>query len=98
MDRVPSWIGMRIARLRKERGWAVRELGRKTGLAGSGLANIEAGNDFRISSAIALAEAFGVGLADLLAEQECAHCDGRPPAGFMCPECGRLGGEAAPCP
>lgn len=90
-DAVPPWIGKRIKHLRTERQWTLQDLSRRCGLSKSGISKIEAGNDFTVSSAIAIAEAFGMPVTDLLASPVCGHCDGKPPAGFLCPECGRKG-------
>jgi hypothetical protein len=37
------------------------------------------------------AGALGLTASELLAEPECARCDGNPPAGFSCPDCDRTG-------
>lgn len=88
---VPPWLGGRIKRLRTGRGWSLRDLDRACGLSSSSLSKIEAGNDFTVSSAMVIAEAFGIPLTELLASPACDRCDGKPSAGFMCTDCGRTG-------
>lgn len=86
---VPSWFGKRVARERKARGWSLRALGDRCGLAGSGVLRIENGADPQLSSVIALAAALDLTVADLIAVPVCATCDGEPPEGYLCGECGR---------
>jgi transcriptional regulator with XRE-family HTH domain len=92
---VPPWFGKRIQRERERRGWSVRELARKSGVAASTPLRIEAGQDSSLSSAIAVSSALGLSLDVLLAEPGCGVCDGSPPGGFICSECGRGATQAA---
>ena len=49
----------------------------------------EYGQDGSLSTFLALAGALEVPAAVLLADPPCKLCDGTPPAGFICSECGR---------
>ena len=88
---VPAIFGRRLIRERESRGWSMRETGAKTGLSASTVMRAEVGQDCALSTAIALAAAYGLSIGDLLAEGPCDRCDGKPPAGFICGECGRGG-------
>ena len=92
---VPSVFGRRLQREREARHWSLREAGRECGLSASTVMRAEVGEDMALSNAVALARAYGVSMDALLAEPECATCDGMPPAGFICAECGRQAKDAA---
>lgn len=58
-------------RLRKARGWTQAELAARWGVSPSVALNLEGcrkGREFSVNEAVALAEVFGVPLADLLAD------------------------------
>jgi len=65
-------------RLRKERGWTQAELAARWGVTPNIAVNLEncrKGREFSVNEAVALAEAFGVTLADLLAPPPaCGAC------------------------
>ena len=65
-------LGARIARHRRDRGWSQLELGRQIGLSQQVVASYEAGQreHFPLCRLIDLAETFGVGLAELIADQD----------------------------
>ena len=87
---VPEVFGRRIQRERQRRRWNLRELGDKCGgISANTILRVEAGQNLTLGVAVALAKALGVSLDSLLAEVECETCDGMPPAGFICSECGR---------
>jgi transcriptional regulator with XRE-family HTH domain len=86
---VPPVFGRRLQRERESRHWSLREAGKESGLSASTVMRAEAGTDMALSGAIRLAQVYGVGLDALLAEAECGTCDGTPPSGFICSECGR---------
>ena len=86
--KVPPLFGQRIRRERERRGLTLKALGDKCGgLNASTMLRAEQGFDPALSTAFALSSALGLSLDALLAEQECATCDGTPPAGFICSEC-----------
>jgi transcriptional regulator with XRE-family HTH domain len=87
---VPEVFGRRIQRERQRRAWNLRELGDKAGgVSANTILRVEDGQNLTLGVAVALAKALGVSLDSLLAEVECETCDGMPPAGFICAECGR---------
>ena len=87
---VPEVFGRRIQRARLRRGWNLGELGDKAGgISANTVLRVEAGQNLTLGVAVALARALGVSLDSLLAEVECVTCDGMPPFGFICGECGR---------
>jgi len=86
-----SPFGARIARERAKRGWSLRQLGEKTGISVGGLAKIEHGGGVTLSSAVSLASALSLSLDVLTAPASCPRCDGVPPPGFTCNDCGRGG-------
>ncbi|WP_345493341.1 helix-turn-helix domain-containing protein [Nocardia callitridis] len=66
-----SWIGRRIARLRRERGWTLAALGDKVGLSSTQLSRIESGTrQASVGTLIEIARAFGVSLSELVADEE----------------------------
>ena len=91
---IPERFGRRIRRERERRGWSMRDLAGKSGLNATTVLRVEQGRDMALSSAVAVAAALELGMDWLLAETHCGTCDGTPPAGFICSECGRKG-EAA---
>jgi len=44
-----------------------------------------------LRAAIAISVVLDIPFTEMFAEPECFHCDGKPPAGFVCPDCGRTG-------
>jgi transcriptional regulator with XRE-family HTH domain len=86
---VPPVFGRRLQRERESRHWSLREAGDRSGLSASTVMRAEAGTDMALSGAIRLAGVYGTSLDALLAEGVCGTCDGMPPAGFICSECGR---------
>jgi transcriptional regulator with XRE-family HTH domain len=89
---VPAVFGRRVRRERERRGWNLRQLGDASGgVSVNTVMRVEAGNDVMLSNAIMLSAAFGASLGDMLDESSCQTCDGIPPAGFICKECGREG-------
>lgn len=60
-------VGRRIRHLRREHGWTLEQLGQRVGRAGSQLSLVENGRrEPKLSLLRALADALGVGLADLV--------------------------------
>ena len=89
--RVPSWFGGRLRAERERRGWSMRDLSGRCGVNASTILRAEHGGDISLALALAMAAALGVPLGRLVAETPCPVCDGMPPAGFICGECGRGG-------
>ena len=87
--KAPPWFGERLQRERENRGWTLRDMAGKSGVAASTPLRAEAGHDISLGTAIAFSSALGLSLDELLAEPECGLCDGKPPEGFICGECGR---------
>lgn len=92
---VPAIFGRRLIRERESRGWSLREAGVKVGVSAPTVMRAEVGQDCALSTALALAAAYGRTISDLLAEGPCDRCDGQPPAGFICGECGRGATESS---
>ena len=88
---IPAAFGRRLQRERENRHWSMRETSEKCGLWPSTIMRAEKGSDVALSSAITLAALYEVSMDALLAEAGCETCDGMPPAGFICRECGRGG-------
>jgi transcriptional regulator with XRE-family HTH domain len=88
---VPPVFGRRLRRERSRRGWSMRDLAARCGegFSPNTVQRAEDGRDITLSGAIVLAAALGTSLDALLATGECEVCDGMPPAGFICSECGR---------
>jgi len=86
---VPPVFSRRVTRERERLNWSMRELARRAGMQTNTVIRAENGYDLALSSALALAAALGVSLGALAAEPVCGTCDGTPPAGFTCGECGR---------
>ncbi|MBY6537914.1 helix-turn-helix transcriptional regulator [Rhodococcus sp. BP-349] len=65
-----NWIGRRVARLRRERGWTLAVLGSRVGLSTTQLSRIESGGrQSSVGTLIELARAFGLTLSELVAEE-----------------------------
>lgn len=91
-EAVPAF-GRRVKAERERRGWSQRELARAAGLSPPVPCRVELGRDLTLSSAVAIARAFDVPLADLAGPFDCAQCDDYPPAGFTCRACGAEGAD-----
>ena len=88
---VPAVFSRRLRYERKRRDWTLRRLGTEAGVNASTVLHAEQGADVALSIAVALAAGLGLPLAALLADLQCGRCDGMPPDGFICGECGRGG-------
>ena len=86
---VPAAFGRRLRQERERRNWTLRQFGTAAGVNATTVLRAEQGHDVALSIAAALAAGLGLPLSALLAEMECARCDGAPPAGFVCLACGR---------
>ncbi|MDZ7914807.1 MAG: XRE family transcriptional regulator [Rhodococcus sp. (in: high G+C Gram-positive bacteria)] len=65
-----NWIGRRIARLRRERGWTLAAVGQRIGLSATQLSRIESGGrQSSVGTLIELARVFEVTLSELVAEE-----------------------------
>jgi len=82
-------FGRRVRAERTRRGWAVRELSLKSGVSTATVVRAESGDSLRVGSVLAIAGALEMTMADLFEGPDCRHCGDLPPAGFLCPECGR---------
>lgn len=64
-----SWIGRRVAQLRRERGWTLAGLADKVGLSSTQLSRIESGaRQSSVGTLIEIARAFGISLSELVEE------------------------------
>ena len=88
VSKIPPVYGSRVRRIRKREGLSVRELSEKSGMSHSTVQRAEQGQDAALSTWLALASALGVPAVVLLADPSCGVCDGMPPVGFICSECG----------
>lgn len=86
-------FGRRARKARLERRWSIREMAGRSGgvLSPSTITRAERGREIVLGAALAIAGALGIPASEMLAEPECARCDGEPPAGFSCRDCGRTG-------
>ena len=91
-------VAVNMRGFRKVRGWKQEELAAKLGWSKSVVSTAERSvaakrnRQFTVDDLVLIAEAFGVAPADLLAPVlPCATCQGSPPAGFACQECGAAG-------
>lgn len=86
-----------VRRMRRARGWLLQQLadaltaeGWKT--SANLLSRSETGAKralITVDELYAYARVFGVTVGDLVADApRCEHCDGEPPAGFVCATCG----------
>ena len=96
-------VAVNMLRLRKERGWTQEELGNLIGWGKSTVSTAERSasakriRQFSVDDLVLIAGAFGVAPSDLLAPVLlCATCQGTPPAGFACQECGAAGNPPSP--
>lgn len=85
----------RMKALRQQRGWSQSELAQRLCDIGCDVAlhkisNYDAGRQkvVSIDFAFAVAEVFGVAVEDLI-KTPCGTCNGAPPSGFACKDCGR---------
>jgi transcriptional regulator with XRE-family HTH domain len=91
-------VAANILAQRKSRGWTVRVMSEKLAQAGrpllaSGVTKIELGSRrVDVDDLVAFSAAFGVDPASMLARPGCATCNGAPPVGFTCNECGTAAG------
>lgn len=59
-------LSLSISRALDARGWSMSELARRTDISVSSISRYIGGNDMPITSAVKIADAFGVGLDELL--------------------------------
>jgi transcriptional regulator with XRE-family HTH domain len=90
-QKVPAVFGRRVRAERERQGWTLRLLAARCRVNATTVLRAEQGHDVTLRIATALAAGLGLPLSILLAEPECAQCDGKPPAGFICSACGREG-------
>jgi transcriptional regulator with XRE-family HTH domain len=86
-----SAFGRRVLRERTARRWSLRELGDKSGVPFATISRAERGQDVMLASAMRIADALSVPIGDLVTPSSCETCDGLPPSGFTCNECGKVG-------
>lgn len=88
-------VAANILAHRKSRGWPVRLLSEKLAEEGrplmeSGITKIELGSRrVDVDDLVAFAKAFGIEPASMLTAADCDTCNGAPPPGFTCQNCGR---------
>lgn len=90
-------VAVNIRAMRAGRRWSAQELANRSEkttrpISRRSISQIEAGSrDVSVDDLMALAQAFDVPAADLLAEAPiCRQCSGQPPEGFACLSCGTL--------
>lgn len=87
---VRSRVTSRLRRRRQALGWSAAELSERTGVPRNVITNFETcRTGLSIESYVALATALGVELDNMLRPEDCPICEGFPPAGFTCRECGQ---------
>ncbi|HYU32517.1 MAG TPA: helix-turn-helix domain-containing protein [Thermoanaerobaculia bacterium] len=59
-------LAARIKQLRAARGWKQRELSRRAGIAADRLSRLERGAPIRVDELVALSDAFGLGIDELM--------------------------------
>jgi transcriptional regulator with XRE-family HTH domain len=81
-------FGRRVAAKRAERGWSMRDLCTRAGLAPapSAIKRLEDTGGVSLNTAARVARALGISLDGLL--DPCGQCGDKPPAGFTCQACG----------
>lgn len=88
-DEARAVFARRVLRERTAREWSMRELAGRAAVSPATVCRAEGGHDVHLGIAVAISGALGMTLAEMFSPPECGHCDGHPPAGFLCPECGR---------
>ena len=66
---VPAAFGVSLWRLRRDRGWSLRQAGRAAGVSPMTVARAEQGGNVGLAQALGLAGAYGVSLGALLGPQ-----------------------------
>lgn len=92
-------LGELVKAERLKRGWSQEKLVRRMRNAGinwmqSTVTKTESGNrPIRVREVFTLAALLSLDLNAMVVPIEplCAHCDGKPPAGFTCNDCGVVG-------
>lgn len=80
-------LGKRVKRLRTWRGWSLRDLAAKSGVALNSCSRAERGFALTLVNTVNLAAALGVEPSALVAPLKCRNCLDIPPAGFTCNGC-----------
>lgn len=86
--KITEAFGTRVRRCREVRGWSLRDLSAKTGVAYNCISRAERGSDMWMSHAVLIAAALEVPFGDLVTEPRCRSCYDMPPPGFSCNACG----------
>ena len=91
MRDVSRLFGERVHHERTELGWSMRDLGGKAGgLDAATVLRVERGEgDVMLSTAVRLAAALQISLDGVVSYPACWQCEGEPPEGYICRECGR---------
>lgn len=89
----PAIFGARLRRERESRGLSCAQVAIKAGLGTyKAVGSVErAAHQPGFFTVARIAVALGVSLDALVAEPDCAACDGFPPAGWSCPQCKTTG-------
>jgi DNA-binding Xre family transcriptional regulator len=90
-------LGRRVLARRRSLQMNVRALKDASGIAISQISRIERGHGSSIDAIRLLAAALGTTVGYLVGELPCTCCQGAPPAGLSCRECG-AGGPAFKLP
>lgn len=81
-----------VIALRKARGWTPKHLGElfnpDSSSPAATISAIETARQKGLDTVDRMAEVFGKTPAEMITELPCGWCDGEPPAGFTCTECG----------
>lgn len=95
-SRVVIRFGHRVTAGRRRNGWTIAELSAKAGVGVTIISNLEHGRQgCTLDSAVPVASALGIDMNGL--DGPCGQCRDKPPAGFICGDCGASGpqrGEA----
>jgi hypothetical protein len=87
-DDVVALFGTHARARMAARRWTLEDLSRRTGDGTGNLAQAMKGTKCPLAIAGRIAAAFGTTLAEMLVPYSCGTCTGKPPAGFLCLECG----------
>ncbi len=83
-------VASQIREARIARGWDQKKLAERAGVSHATVSAVEAGHrSMTFKMAEKLAGALGARARVILDTEPCGTCGGKPPAPFICPDCGR---------
>ena len=85
---VVAWFSAHARIALRLRGWSKVDLARAAGSQNADVTRAVNGQACSLALAGRIAAALGRALADMVQPVGCGTCDGSPPAGFSCLECG----------